>query len=78
MQARELLENPEAEALFVRTLAAVKQVPVEEMCRRILANAEDWEPVAAMLTGQRQIMEERAFKAQTLDDLQAIRVGYSV
>lgn len=77
-QARELREDPEAEALFVRTLAATKGVSVEEMTRRILANAENWEPVAAMLTAQRQIMEEAAWAADSLAALQAIKVGYTV
>ena len=77
-QARELLKNPEAEAAFVRGLAATKSLAVEEMCRRILANAASWEPIAAMLTGCRQVMEEAAFSAKTVEEIQAIKVSYPV
>ena len=76
-QARELKADPNAEAAFVRTLAAVKGVAVQEMADRILANAESWEPVAAMLTAQRQMMEEAAYAAQTVAEIDAIRVGYT-
>ena len=75
-QARELKADPDAEAAFVRTLAAVKGVPVQEMADRILANAESWEPVAALLTAQRQLMEEAAYVAQTVAEVEAIRVSY--
>ena len=75
-QARELAQNPEAEAAFVRSLAATKNLPVEEMCARILANAASWEPVAAMLTGARQVMEGAAHAAETVEELQAIKVAY--
>ncbi len=77
-QARELLADPAAEAAFVRTLAAVKNISVEEMAGRILANAASWEPVAALLTAQRQALEERAFAAQSLEDIAAVQAGYSV
>ena len=77
-QARELTQNPAAEAAFVRGLAATKKLTVEEMCARILANAASWEPVAAMLTGQRQVMEEAAHAAETVEELQAIKVAYRV
>ena len=77
-QARELTQNPAAEAAFVRGLAATKKLTVEEMCRRILANAASWEPVAAMLTGCRQVMEEAAFSAETVEEIQAIKVSYPV
>ena len=77
-QARELAQNPEAEAAFVRGLAATKGLSIEEMVARILANAADWEPVAAMLTGARQVMEEAAHAAETIEELQAIKVAYRV
>jgi len=77
-QARELKADPNADAAFVRTLAAVKGVPVQEMADRILANAESWEPVAAMLTAQRQLMEEAAYAAVTIAEVAAIHVGYTV
>ena len=78
VQARELQIDPDAGALFVRALAATKGVTVDEMARRILANAESWEPVAAMLTAQRQLMEEAAWAAENLEALQAIKVSYTV
>ncbi len=77
-QARELTQNPAAEAAFVRGLAAAKNLEVEEMTARILANAASWEPVAAMLTGQRQVLEEIAYLAETVGGVQAIRVAYTV
>ena len=77
-QARELVQNPKAEAAFVRGLASAKNLSIEEMCARILANVEDWEPVAAMLTGARQVMEEAAHAAETVEELQAIKVTYRV
>lgn len=77
-QARELTQNPAAEAAFVRGLADAKSLPVEEMCARILANAASWEPVAAMLTGQRQVMEEVAYLAETVEGVQSIKVSYRV
>ena len=77
-QARELTQNPAAEAIFVRSLAAAKSLDVEEMCARILANAASWEPVAAMLTGMRQVMEEAAYMAENLEEVQAIKVAYRV
>lgn len=77
-QARELQADPAAEALFVRALAATKGVAVDEMSRRILDNAESWEPIAAMLTAQRQLMEEAAYKAESAEQLAAIQVKYSV
>ena len=75
-QARELTQNPAAEAAFVRGLAAAKNLPVEEMCRRILANAASWEPIAAMLTGCRQVMEDAAFSAESVEEILAIKVSY--
>ena len=75
-QARELTQNPAADALFVRALAATKKISVEEMCSRILANAASWQPIAAMLTGCRQVMEEAAFSAETVEEIQAIKVSY--
>ena len=75
-QARELTQNPAAEAAFVRGLAATKKLTVEEMCSRILANVASWEPIAAMLTGCRQVMEEAAFSAETVEEIQAIKVSY--
>lgn len=77
-QARELIQNPDAEAKFVRTLAVTKGITVEELCSRILANAASWEPVAAMLTGCRQVMEEKVFSAETVEDILAIKVSYPV
>ena len=77
-QARELLTNPEADALFVRVLASQKHISVDEMRDRILANAANWEPIAAMLTAQRQVLEETAYKAASVDDLEKIKVSYSV
>ena len=77
-QARELMQNPNAEAAFVRTLAATKRITVEELCSRILANAASWEPIAAMLTGCRQVMEEKVFSAETVEDILAIKVSYPV
>ena len=77
-QARELQQNPAAEAAFVRGLAAAKQISVEELCARILRNAAAWEPMAAMLTGQRQVMEEIANLAETVEGVQAIKMGYTV
>ena len=77
-QARELLVNPDAEAVFVRVLASQKGVSVPEMRDRILANAANWEPIAALLTAQRQIMEERTYMATTIEEIEAIKVGYSV
>ena len=75
-QARKLKADPDAEAAFVRTLAARKGVPVQEMADRILANAESWEPVAALLTAQRQLMEEAAYLAVSVAEIDAIRVSY--
>ena len=77
-QARELVQNPAADAAFVRGLAAAKQITVEELCARILRNAAAWEPMAAALTGQRQVMEEIASLAETVEGVQAIKVAYSV
>lgn len=77
-QARELLVNSEAEAVFVRVLASQKGVPVPEMRDRILRNATNWELTAARLTAQRQIMEERTYMATTIEEIEAIKVGYSV
>ena len=77
VQARELQNNPDAEAVFVRVLATVKGVSVSEMAGRILANAENWEPIAAMLTAQRQVMEEAALAAQSVADVENIRVSYT-
>ena len=77
-QARELKAHPDAEASFVRTLAAVKDVPVQEMADRIINNAENWEPVAAMLTAQRQLLEEAAYLAVTVEEVQTIKVSYTV
>ena len=77
-QARELLVNPDAEAVFVRVLASQKNISVNEMRDRILRNATNWEPIAALLTAQRQIMEEAAYMAQTIADVENIKVGYSV
>ena len=77
-QARELLVNPDAEAVFVRVLASQKGVPVPEMRDRILANAANWEPIAALLTAQRQIMEEHTYMATTIEEIEAVKVGYSV
>lgn len=77
-QARELLVNPDAEAVFVRVLASQKGIPVPEMRDRILANVASWEPTAALLTAQRQIMEERTYMATTIEEIEAIKVGYSV
>ena len=76
-QARELKADPNADAAFVRTLAAAKGVPVQEMADRILANAESWEPVAAMLTAQRQLLEEAALAAVSMAEIDAIQVGYT-
>ena len=78
VQARELTQNPAAEAAYVRGLAATKKLTVEEMCRRILANVASWEPIAAMLTGQRQVMEEAAYLAETQQEIQNIKVSYRV
>lgn len=77
-QARTLQDDPQAEALFVRALAATKGVSVEEMAGRILDNARNWEPVAAMLTAQRQLMEEAAEKARSVEEVEAVKVGYRV
>ena len=77
-QARELLVNPDASAVFVRVLADQKGISVGEMRDRILRNATNWEPIAALLTAQRQIMEESAYMAQTIADVENIKVGYSV
>ena len=77
-QARELLANPEAEAIFVRVLASQKNISVNEMRDRVLRNATNWEPIAALLTAQRQIMEESAYIAKTIADVENIKVGYSV
>lgn len=76
-QARELQANPDAEAAFVRALAATKGVPVEEMARRILANAAAWEPMAAYLTAQRQMLEDRVLAAETEADILAVTPTYS-
>ena len=76
VQARELKADPDAEAMFVRTLAAVKGVPVQEMADRIINNAENWEPIAAMLTAQRQLMEEAAWVAESVAEVEAIKVSY--
>ena len=62
----------------MRGLATTKKLTVEEMCHRILANAASWEPIAAMLTGCRQVMEEAAFSAETVEEIQAIKVSYPV
>ncbi|MDL2279058.1 hypothetical protein LJC15_00140 [Desulfovibrio sp. OttesenSCG-928-G11] len=78
VQARELQTDPDAEALFVRSLAATKGVAVPEMARRILANAESWEPIAAMLTAQRQLLEEAVWAALSVEEVEAVKVGYSV
>ena len=75
-QAYELKENPDARAAFVRRLANTKGVPVQEMADRIIANAESWEPVAALLTAQRQLMEEAAYLAVSVAEIEAIKVGY--
>lgn len=77
-QARELVQNPAAEAAFVRGLAAAKNITVEEMTARILRNAASWEPIAAMLTGCRQVMEEAAFSAESVEEILAIKVSYPV
>ena len=77
-QARELTQNPDAEAAFVRGLAATKNLSVEEMTARILANVASWEPVAAMLTGQRQVLEEATYQAETQQEIQNIKVSYKV
>ena len=77
-QARELTQNPAAEAAFVRGLAATKKLNVEEMTARILVNAASWEPVAAMLTGQRQVMEEIAYLAERVEEIGFIKVSYRV
>ncbi len=77
-QARELTQNPEAEAAFVRGLAATKNLPLEELCRRILVNAASWEPVAAMLTGQRQVLEEITYLADTVEGIGTIKVAFRV
>ena len=77
VQARELKADPDADAMFVRTLAAVKEVPVQEMADRIINNAENWEPIAAMLTAQRQLMEEAAWGAESVEEVALIRVSYT-
>ena len=78
MQAKELWENPEAEANFVRNLAAIKGISLEEMRDRILANAASWQHVASMLTAQRQILEETALLATSVEEVEKIKVTYSV
>lgn len=81
-QARAYRDDPALDiatrAAFVAALAKTKGLTLEEMCRRILRNAESWEPVAAMLTGQRQLMEEAAWAAETTEQVSAIKVGYTV
>ncbi len=77
-QARELLANPEAEAIFVRVLASQKNISVNEMRDRILRNATNWEPIAALLTAQRQILEEATLTAQNTEQIAGVRVSYSV
>ena len=81
-QARAYRDDPALDiatrAAFVAALAKTKGLTLEEMCSRILRNTESWEPVAAMLTGQRQLMEEAAWAAETVEQVRAIKVGYSV
>ena len=78
LQSKELLENPEASAIFVRQLATQKNISLEEMRDRILANAESWQYVAGLLTAQRQIMEEAALLATSVEEVEKIKVTYSV
>ncbi|WP_051384373.1 hypothetical protein [Nitratidesulfovibrio termitidis] len=77
-QARELLADPDAPAGFVRGLAAAKGLDVDEMRDRILANAAAWEPISAMLTARRQIMEDAALAAGSLEEMAAVVVTYPV
>ncbi len=78
LQAKELLTTPDAEALFIRQLATQKNISVEEMRDRILANAESWQYVAGLLTAQRQIMEETALLAESVEELDTVKVAFSV
>ena len=78
LQSKELLENPEASAIFVRQLATQKNISLEEMRDRILANATSWQYVAGLLTAQRQMMEEAALLAESVEGLEAVKVAFSV
>ena len=77
-QAKELKADLDAPAGFVRMLAATKGITPDEMATRILANAAMWEPAAAKLTAERQLMEEAALSATTIENLNNIVVQYSI
>ncbi len=77
-QSKELLENPEAAAIFVRELAEQRGLSVEEMRDRILANAESWQRTAGFLTAQRQIMKEAVLLAQKIEDVEDISIDFDL
>lgn len=68
-EAKELLENPNAQAIFVRTLSQVRQIDLMELVNRILYKSNLFKYIAAVILGKQQNALDSIYSSTNIDEI---------
>lgn len=77
-EAEAYLADPTAECPMLAPLAAARGITMDDLCQRVMAKHAAFSAATGLLMGQRQAMEDRLELAETVEDVQAIEVAYSL
>lgn len=69
--------NPE-DAPLLSALASGRGIELDELVQRVIAKHDTFSALSGYIIGQRQALEDRLRVCETLEDVQAIEVNYTV
>lgn len=73
------IENPEtAETPFLTVLAATRGIELSEMVQKVRAKTDTFALLSAYICGQRQAMEDKLDACESIKEIEAIEVNYTL
>lgn len=77
-EARALLAGDSSDVVHITAIASGRDIPVEELARKIVAKADAFSLASGLLIGQRQKWEDMLKDAKTKEDVTAIQPVYTL
>lgn len=77
-EARAWVDDPTAQTPTLALIAQMRGVPIDTLRQKAYEKAMAYQTVAAIVVGQRQAYEDRLNQAETLEQIQAIKLVYQL
>lgn len=75
VEARSFLADPASETPVLSVIAAERDITLDDLAERVIAKADAFRAISALLAGRRQALEDQIEMAQTVEAVQAIAWG---